>query len=113
MHLLGVRSSKVQGWDALWVVRSAAALRKGGLMGKESAIGTYDKEGLREKKAERERHLRTGWVLKLSTALLSPSPLPLMADILTSYVVSGFSPTIVIKLRPDLDRFRAAIKYQT
>lgn len=65
----------------------------------------------RERKTERERHLRTGWVLKLSGGLLSPSPLPLMADILISYVVSGFSPTMVIMLRPGLDRFRAPIKY--
>lgn len=46
--------------------------------------------------ARREgRHLRTGLVLKGLARLLSPSPFPLMADILTSYAVSGFSPVIV------------------
>src|SRR4029434_1207164 len=44
--------------------------------------------------------LRTGWVLKVSTGLLSPWPFPLLAASLYSYTVSGRSPWMVITLRP-------------
>lgn len=40
-------------------------------------------------------YLRTGCVLNSAGRLSSPTPLPLTADSLTAYVVSGFSPVMV------------------
>lgn len=40
-------------------------------------------------------HLRTGCVLNSECALISPTPLPLMADSRMEYVVSGLRPTTV------------------